>query len=205
MSEGGKLALKADEIYVVTHTRFEEMDRKLRLLSAVVRLAEKRRRQGRDLVIVDWGAGEGRTLATLKEELERRGIKNVKYYGYSAQYFPQWEKLPAGIGMVLDVPGNLPRRIGGKADIVYSHYGLHLLAHERARTPERRDPSHFAELRGMLAPDGELRTTNAALPLGAIEAFGFKASRIPVKSSVWSDYERRTFKLTSTLFTPEPK
>ena len=201
-SDGGKLAVKADEIFVVTHTRFEIMDKRLRLLPSLLRLAKKRHREGRDLVLIDWGAGEGRTLVTLKDELERRGITNVQYYGYSVQYFPQWEKLPAGIGMILDVPENIFRHVPAPVDVVYSHYALDLMINTRSRSLERHDPAHFALLRGMLAPDGEIRNTNIALPLDKIRALGFKAVKIPVDENVWNKSEREVWKMTSYRFTP---
>ena len=79
----------------------------------------------RKIIVLDWGAGNGRALEEIFNALRLNNISNVRLIGFGHSPFKEWHDLPKGIDMILDVAGALPLYFKkGEIDLLYSHLGL---------------------------------------------------------------------------------
>ena len=79
----------------------------------------------REIIVLDWGLGNGRALLEILNELQLNNISNVKLVGFGDIPAQEWHHLPKGIEIILDVDWKLPLYFEKNTiDLIYSHFGL---------------------------------------------------------------------------------
>ncbi|MCC6758238.1 MAG: hypothetical protein IT395_01255 [Candidatus Omnitrophica bacterium] len=130
--DGRELTLKRT-FYKYLNTSLDDINKDLGvdLVAKIAQLDQERKISNlpnRTITILDWGAGQGRALGEIKDELDKRGIRNVRLIGFGNNPFREWLDLPAGVEMILDQDNHLDKYfVEGEIDMIYSHLGLYHL------------------------------------------------------------------------------
>ena len=133
-------------------------------------LAERRDRAGFEDVpirVLEWGVGDGTIFAALQEELDRRQITNVEFYGFANMFFENWFRAPEGSTFILDDMRNLRSYFNDPVHLMYSLHGLlHL--------PDNVDGwRHLGDLRRILSPGGFIATDLLPIDPERVAELGF--------------------------------
>ncbi|MCD4781155.1 MAG: methyltransferase domain-containing protein [Candidatus Omnitrophica bacterium] len=79
----------------------------------------------REIVILDWGAGEGEMLNHLAGLIEDEGIRNVKLIGFANIFSQDWARVHPNVEFIFDDAQNLFKHFKDrKIDMVFSHMGM---------------------------------------------------------------------------------
>lgn len=182
--------------------RWIDNDKDLDFLDNVFGIIEKirtlkKRNPSKNIVVLDWGCGEGTGVIELKRLLEAEGI-NIQAYGLSHDYYAKWQIAPKGVSFILDSGENLQHYF--KNNSINLIVSTSALAHQFTffdsykRGKIKSISEYFAKLIAMLKMGGSL-LIDAHLYKKQGEVFrqasvDFKVQKSPKHNGYYFEYQK---------------
>ena len=109
----------------ITNTSLDEVEKTLNFSVIPHIFGLIKRYPKKKFVVIAMGCGRGRAANDLVKRLNRLKVKNVKVYGVSDLYFPDWSRT-RGVEYIFDRFHNLYKYLEeDSVGVVFSHFGLY--------------------------------------------------------------------------------